>query len=799
MQNDKRITITIGSSRKATQWNAQQMLWSELVAKLAAPMRGTETLEEYLKLPKSKQDNLKDVGGFVAGTLEGSQRKASAVVGRDIVTLDMDNIAPGGTQEVLQRIDELNCAYCVYSTRKHSEAAPRLRVLVPLSRTCTADEYEPIARKLAEFVGMEQCDPTTFEASRLMYWPSCCADSTYVYTYSDKYFADTDGILGMYADWRDVKQWPGLTAPKIPRGAKQADPTEKPGVVGAFCRIYDVYKVIAEILPDKYIVCDTGDRFTYAGGTTTGGAVVYEGGKFLFSHHAHDLAGGKLCNAFDLMRLHLFGDKDDDAKPDTPTNKLPSYLAACEYAVKDAGVAQLMLQERYATATEAFGTVVAADNAEWMQLLQMHPESGKPMKTTDNVLIILENDPNLKGKFVFEEFSNRILCTGALPWNNSPEVRDWTDNDDAGLRHYLEKVYMITGKDRISDAMSLCCHRNKINAVQDYLKSLPAWDGVSRVETLFVDYLGAADTAYTRAVTRKSLAAAIARAMTPGIKYDTMPILAGPQGLGKSTLLRMLAPRWFNDSLQTFEGKEACEMIQGSWIIELAELVGMSKTDDDRIKQFMSKTEDLYREPYGRRTGRYPRRCVFFGTTNRDEFLRDPTGNRRFWPVTCGVQRPTKSVFTELESNVPQIWAETLTFWRNGEAIYLSEELETTAKQVQEDYSEHSAKEGIIRDFLDRDIPLDWEKRSLGDRKMYWSGEFTSDRAKPELKRRERVCAVEIWCEAFGGEIRYFKRSDAAEINAILARIPEWKRCDKAMRMGIAYGVQKGFIRRNLS
>lgn len=798
MQNDKRITITIGSSRKATQWNAQQMLWSELVAKLAAPMRGTETLEEYLKLPKSKQDNLKDVGGFVAGMLEGSQRKASAVVGRDIVTLDMDNIVPGGTQEVLQRIDELNCAYCVYSTRKHSEAAPRLRVLVPLSRTCTADEYEPIARKLAEFAGMEQCDPTTFEASRLMYWPSCCADSTYVYTYSDKCFADTDGILGMYNDWRDVKQWPGLTAPKIPRGAKQADPTEKPGVVGAFCRIYDVYKVITEILSDKYIVCDTGDRFTYAGGTTTGGAVVYEGGKFLFSHHAHDPAGGKLCNAFDLMRLHLFGDKDDDAKPDTPTNKLPSYLAACEYAVKDAGVAQLMLQERYATATEAFGTSVPADNAEWMRLLQMHPESGKPMKTTDNVLIILENDPNLKGKFVFEEFSNRIFCMGALPWNNSPEVRDWTDNDDAGLRHYLEKVYMITGKDRISDAMSLCCHRNKINAVQGYLKSLPAWDGVPRVETLFVDYLGAADTAYTRAVTRKSLAAAIARAMTPGIKYDTMPILAGPQGLGKSTLLRMLAPRWFNDSLQTFEGKEACEMIQGSWIIELAELVGMSKTDDDRIKQFMSKTEDLYREPYGRRTGRYPRRCVFFGTTNRDEFLRDPTGNRRFWPVTCGVQRPTKSVFTELEPNVPQIWAETLTFWRNGEEIYLPPELETMAKQVQEDYSEHSPKEGIIKEFLERDIPEDWEKRSLDARRMYWSDVFSNDRSKPKLKRREKVCALEIWCEALKGDPKHIRRSDVMEINSVIAKIPGWIRAKSGLQFGADYGYQRGFVRNRI-
>lgn len=798
MQNDRRITITIGNSRKAVQWNAQSMLWSELVAKLATPMRGTEKLEEYLRLPKSKQDNLKDVGGYVAGTLEDKQRKASAVTGRDIVTLDMDSIAPGGTQEILQHIEGISCAYCVYSTRKHSEEAPRLRVLIPLSRTCTADEYEPIARKLAEFIGMEQCDPTTFEASRMMYWPSCCADSIYVYAYGDKNFADVDGILSMYADWRDAKQWPGLTAPKIQRGTKQANPTEKSGVVGAFCRIYDVYKVIAEILPDKYTVCDTADRFTYAGGTTTGGAVVYEGGKFLFSHHAHDPAGGKLCNAFDLMRLHLFGDKDSDAKPDTPTNKLPSYQAACDYAVKDAGVAQLLLQERYATATAAFGSA-PVENADWMQLLQVHSESGKPLKTTDNVLIILENDPNLKGKFVFEEFSNRILCLGALPWNDSSGVRDWTDNDDAGLRHYIEKVYAVTGKDRICDALSLCCHQNKINAVQDYLKDLPCWDGVTRVETLFIDYLGAADNTYTRAVAKTSLTAAVARAMNPGVKYDYMPVLVGPQGLGKSTLLRLLAPKWFNDSLTTLEGKDSYETVQGSWIIELAELVGMSKSDDNRIKQFLSKQDDIFREPYGRRTGRFPRRCVFFGTTNEEEFLRDHTGNRRFWPVNCGIQTPIKSVFTDLAANVQQIWAEAVLMWRNGEKLYLLPEMETYAKQAQEEHSEHSAKEGIIREFLDREIPKDWEKRSLNERKMYWAGVFdsNSDRAKTELKRRERICAAEIWCEAFGGEIRYFRRSDAAEINAILARISGWKKNQKAMRIGCAYGVQKGFVRRN--
>ena len=180
--NDRKITISTAGNRRATNWQAQTLMWTELVAKLRTPARGTESLAEYLSMPKSKQDDLKDVGGFVAGTLEGTRRKANAVRGRDVVTLDLDNIPTGGTSDVLRRVEGLGCGYAVYSTRKHEETHPRLRVLIPLDRTCTADEYEPLARKIASMLGMELCDPSTFEASRLMYWPSCCADSTYVHT-----------------------------------------------------------------------------------------------------------------------------------------------------------------------------------------------------------------------------------------------------------------------------------------------------------------------------------------------------------------------------------------------------------------------------------------------------------------------------------------------------------------------------------------------------------------------------------------------------------------------------------------
>ena len=799
VQNDRKITITVGATRKATIWKPETLLWSELCQRLGSFHRSTETLTQYKDMPKAKQDELKDVGGFVAGTFKGERRKACDVTGRDVVTLDLDNIPAGQTADILQRLESLGVGYCVYSTRKHSPDAPRLRVLLPLSRTVTADEYEPIARKCGEFIGMDYCDKTTFEASRMMYFPSCCADSQIVYSCADKAFADADGLLGMYADWRDVTSWAGMSAQTVPRGKTQKDPTEKAGAVGAFCRVYDIPGVIAAYLPDRYLDAGEG-RYTYAGGSTTGGAVLYDGGKFLYSHHATDPASGKLCNAFDLVRLHLFGDKDEDAKPDTPANKLPSFVAMCQTAVQDENVARLMNQERYAQAVEMFGGEPnsglsdSGQPVDWMSQMKISLETGNPLKTVENVLLILENDPQLHDIVIFDEFSNRLYVMGKLPWDSSGRRRDWKDADDAGLRCYMEKVYGITGKERITDGFLLYCEMHKTNLVQEFLRGLPAWDGVPRLDKLFIDYLGAADNAYIRAVARKSLCAAVARAMQPGVKYDTMPILVGAQGIGKSTLLRLLGADWFNDSLNTFEGKEACEMIQGSWLIELQELNGLNKSEENAVKQFLSKTDDIYREPYGRRTGRYPRRCVFFGTTNDDEFLRDKTGARRFLPVDCMTQKPAKSVFRDLAGEVSQIWAEALLAWRMGETLYLDNaEIAAMAKSAQEEHAVHSAKEGIIREFLEKEIPDNWDKLDLATRKRFWEGSL-----KPvdcEYRKRDRVCAAEIWCEALNGDMRYFRRQDAAEINGILSHLDGWERCKSNVRFGGAYGAQKGFIR----
>lgn len=298
--------------------------------------------------------------------------------------------------------------------------------------------------------------------------------------------------------------------------AKQGDSAQKNGVVGAFCRTYNIYAAMDKFLPGVYVSVDNmPDRYTYAAGRTTGGAVVYDYGAFLFSHHATDPCGGRLANDFDLVRLHLYGDKDDEAQTGTPTNRRPFFTAMCEFAVADQDVSALLNKERCDAATQGFAGVKpdnAAEPENWMSKLQTNAQTGAYAKTTNNVLLILENDPLLAGKIAYDEFANKGVACGGLPWDKNTDRRTWTDNDDAGSRWCLEKVYSITGKDKITDALSLCGQSHAFDDVKTYLHGLK-WDGVLRLDTLFINYLGAADTPYIRAVTRKAFTAAVARVM----------------------------------------------------------------------------------------------------------------------------------------------------------------------------------------------------------------------------------------------------------------------------------------------
>ncbi len=677
LQYDRQITLAVGTSRKAIQWTPYDTTVSDFYERLRTPVISNETFEEYMNAPRATQDEKKDVGGYVGGKLAGTRRKRSDVISRDLVTLDYDNLPAHYEDVVASKLDACNVSFCIYSTRKHRPTAPRLRVILPSDRPMGADEYEACSRKLAEIIGIQWADPTTFDVCRLMYWPSVCKDAQFFYRYKDAPLFSVDAVLAQYANWRDPLSWPQVPgAANAPRQAeKQQDPETKGGTVGAFCRAYDVPAAIAKFLSDKYTPVEGMEgRYTYTQGSTTAGAVVYEGGKFLYSHHATDPVGGTLVNAFDLVRVHKFGDLDAEV-PEGSRKQKPSFTAMCEFAIEDPAVRRAAvisdfddLQPRTPSPevqpSDPAAPAAPPPKANWREQLELEAKSGRPKNTINNACIILEYDEALTGLIRKNTFKDRIEILGPLPWGEEfTRLRGWTDADIAGLYWYMENEYGINKRPAIDAALATYTTAHSFDEVQEYLRGLE-WDGTARLDTLFVDYLGAEDKEYTRLATRKAFTAAVARAMEPGCKFDQMVILVGPQGCGKSTILRRMSKGWFDDNITTFEGKEASEHLPGVWIAEISELDAFRRTDVNRIKQFISMNSDRYRAAYGRTAEDRPRRCVFFGTCNQAEFLSDTTGNRRFWPIDCrGKEYATKDVFHLSDETVDQIWAEALSWY----------------------------------------------------------------------------------------------------------------------------------------
>ena len=362
-----KFAIATGQNRWTKRWKNQEWTWEELLQKLRTTTRTRETLAEYMKMPKAEQDQIKDVGGFVGGYIKNGRRIAGNITKRQLVTLDADF----GTGELLPMLDLIygGNAYAVYSTHKHTPKKPRLRVILPLSAPVDPDAYQAIARRIAADIGIDMFDDTTYEPGRLMYWPSTAADGDYLFNENPGDPLEPQAILGLYDDWKDSTAWPVSSRQiDIVRRAvkKQGNPLEKPGWVGAFCRAYTIPEVIDRYLSDEYAPCSKPDRYTYLKGSTAAGLVLYEDGKFAYSHHGTDPISGRLVNAFDMLRYHKFRLLDEDVSPETRVNDLPSYKAMCELAGKDAVVVAEEDRNRLAKAKEYFSEDDLDDTA-WMQ------------------------------------------------------------------------------------------------------------------------------------------------------------------------------------------------------------------------------------------------------------------------------------------------------------------------------------------------------------------------------------------------------------------------------------------------
>ncbi len=810
---DGMINIALGGSRKEVNWKNQQMKWSDLVKKVSKTTYTSESVLEYKDMTKAQQDNIKDVGGFVGGYLNEGKRKATHVVNRSIITLDID-FGKKGLWNILQVFCDYAC--CLYSTHKHSEDKPRLRLMIPLLRPVTPEEYEAVSRKIGADIGMEFFDETTYEPSRLMYWPSTSRDGEFQFNYLDEPWLNPDKVLEEYDNWRDTSSWPKSPgADKVRKRDMelQGKPREKKGLVGAFCRTYTVPQAIESFLSDIYIKTQEDNRYTYSKGSTSGGLVIYEEGDFAYSHHSTDKASGKLYNAFNLVRVHLFGHLDEEAKAETPKGKLPSFGAMVKLAAEDPKVKITLGKEKLNSIITDFvisdnenekkaqfqELITKEENINWVHKLETN-DKGIYQSTIDNIVLILDNDPFIKDRIAYNEFSNRLMIRDNLPWHsveNQAEGDPWQDSDDASLRHYIEKGYGISHVQRVGDGLAIVGKRKKYHPIKEYFDRI-SWDGIPRVNELFIDYLGAAATDYVRTVTRKTLTAAVARIFCPGIKFDYMLVMVGPQGIGKSHIINILGQNWFSDSLNTVQGKEAYEQLQDAWIIEMAELSATKNAEAEAVKHFISKRTDNYRMAYGRNVMKIPRQCIFFGTTNDDEFLKDKTGNRRFWPVKVGANPIKKNLWKTMnQETIDNIWAEAFKIWQEGETLFLEGKIARTAAEIQKQHTDESSKAGMIKTYLEMLLPEQWSKMDLGARRHFIHGGEFEDGLTGTV-RRDKVCVMEIWMELFQGETRYMTYSQKNEIKEILIQMEGWEPYTEGigkLSFGKIYGNQKAYRR----
>lgn len=817
------MKIATAGSRTSKRWKTLDVSWDWLLDKLRTVKRTGETVAEYKRMTRDEQAARKDVGGFVGGALNGPRRTSTAVTERWLITLDADNDAALTDADSFHAL--YGCAMAVYSTHSSTPESPRLRWIIPLSRGVTPEEYGALSRKVAEKIGIETMDATTYQPERLMYWPSYPDDAEPVFRRFDGDILDPDEILAEYGDndaWHDMSKWPisSRETEVVARAAvKQGDPETKPGIVGKFCRAYDVESAIETFLPDVYERCETPSgkpRYTYSAGSSSGGAVVEDGGKFLYSHHATDPAGGMLLNAFDLVRVHKFGAMDEGKEQQEITRR-PSYTAMCEFAARDEGFRQQVFAERLADLDADFGDMeeqtpsTAREPAgarthegedepdlSWTDGLSVNHKTGEVDPTIGNAVLILRNDPRLRGCVAVNQFSGRTVLRRSLPWRRlggSEKENLWKDADDSNLLLFLEQQWKLSAEGKIRHAVAVIAEENAFHPIREYLDNLPAWDGVERADTLFVRYMAAEDSEYTRAATRKWLCGAVKRVYEPGCKFDNMIVLySQEQGLGKSQMTQILSRGWCSDSLTGIGSKEGFEGLQGSWIIELAELSSIRRADVETIKNFISKQDDVYRPAYGRNVVSHPRQCVFFGTTNEVEFLRDRTGNRRFWPITVrGVDR---GQLIGLEDEVDQIWAEAKVYamerheplWLDDKALY------DMAAQAQDEHSVQDELVGMIEEYLDILLPENWETLTPEERRDYIHGGVTSLSAG--VTQRDQVSISEIRVEMCGEDRTRGGGNDllSRRIANVMNTLRGWARGTRTRVPG--YGQQRVYYRR---
>lgn len=766
---DLTIDLSVAPSVSSRRWEAATLTWERLVDRAHHP------------------ESVKDCGGYVAGRLKGTARRKGQVEYRSAVTLDAD----AASETLPAVVAGLGLRALVHSTYSHTRAHPRYRVIFPIMGPgLSEEEYPRVARGLMEALGEAQFDPGSTQPERLMFWPATATPDEYEVVECQGETATAQGLLRDFGGFQ-------ATPDHMP-GSKR-DPLSLPGVAGAFNRVYDMARAVAEFHLPYDPVEGEPDRWHYTPAESEGGVIVYPDG-YVFSNHASDPAYGRALSMFDLVALHVYGGEDRAAG--VPQSTAPADRPSIQRAMRE-----------FAARPEIVTELVAADFAdvdgdedgarglpEWVLEFHLHPKTGKPLDDVHNWDLLMKHDPVLRG-LARNDMDLTTVTRRQFPWRTveAGKTDALTNADRAQISAHLQRAYNMPrpAQEQLNGVIDMVAQDHAFHPVVEYLEGLE-WDGISRVET----YLPGAQDDYTRRVARLVAVQAVARALDPGVKVDNCLILTGRQGLGKSWFVETMARGW-TCTLGPIEGgglRDTVMAMTRSWVTVADEGFAMKKADAEALKQFVTLTHDVIRLPYAREHVKLPRRQVIWGTTNDAVFLRAQEGNRRFLIVEVAEKLDFGKYSDEY---VNQVWAEAVHIWKTSRdkyglkdnpELFLSSEEEAAAESVRSMATEEDSMTGLIQAYLDTLVPENWVEMSPEER-ISWLRDEEQGIIVSGTHPIDVVCSLEIWEIALQRERGKHSRVDILQITNALKQLPGWfGPMPKPTRLPF-YGPQRVFAR----
>lgn len=718
--------IAIGNSRRDKTPKSYMWEWQEIVERLRNVTYGEHNTDVFQRMEKRQQVDAKDVGYFIGGNVD--KRK---VLYRQLLVLDIDYC----DSETLPNLRAwlLGKSYVIHSTHSSTPENPRYRVVIPLNTVVKAEMHGAMMRILYDKFNLP-LDISTFDFNRIMFLPSIPKDAEYFFETETGEPLDVDGLLNEVDDWKD------LSEVEVPKTLKVKDPLLKGGIVGAFCNRISIYEAMDTYLTDVWTKEPNG-RYTIRDATTVGGGIIYED-KFLYSNHSSDKFLGRCHNAYDAVRLYKFGDGK------TGEGLMAAFCK--ELGIEpDSGKAHKLTLDR-----------MEDEEAKAILLERLEVDTkGNIIKSLKNAELILRYDPELSNLFAYDMFSEMPVLKRTPPWRsydivpenedckNVIEYTEMEDVDESFLRLRFQELYNFDAKGDLTDALRITQYENKFHPIRDYLNSL-VWDGVPRLERIFIDCFGVEDTLYTREVGLKFFVGAVRRVFYPASKMDYIPVLVSDEGYQKSRFIRRMGKNWGSDTFYTFNGgKEAYEQLRGVWIMEIPELDGVQKRSSNSRKAFVTKKDDRYRAAYLKYTKTYKRQCVFIASSNDVVFLDDPNeGGRRWWGLMCRREHITIDVGSEeFLDLVDKYWAEAVYHFQQGVLPMLSPKAEEEATQMRQVHKSEDTELGALMDYLNMPVPLDWREQTVEEHVMYWR----MDRIRWVGTPRDYICVGEVAREFF--------------------------------------------------